>query len=118
VCAGGGWNRPGPTAGRRTGAGTAAAARWRRTPARPKNTYVREDKILPHLPALHLLLTTPAVRARRRTRSGTDVRPAATTQDVIGYLREHEITLTWDPAAATVRARAPETAKTVTATTR
>jgi len=87
-------------------------------PARPKNTYVREDKILPHLPALHLLLTTPAVRARRRTRSGTDVRPAATTQDVIGYLREHEITLTWDPAAATVRARAPETAKTVTATTR
>ena len=29
-------------------------------PARPKNTYVREDKLLPHLPALHLLLTTPA----------------------------------------------------------
>jgi hypothetical protein len=35
-------------------------------PARPKNTYIREDKLLPHLPALHLLLTTPAVRARRR----------------------------------------------------
>jgi hypothetical protein len=46
-------------------------------PARPKNTYVREDKLLPHLPALHLLLTTPAVRARRRTRAGTDVRPAS-----------------------------------------
>ena len=29
-------------------------------PARPKNTYIREDKLLPHLPALHLLLTTPA----------------------------------------------------------
>ena len=71
-----------------------------------------------HLAALRLLLTIPAVRARRRSRSGTDVRPAATTQDVIGYLREHEITLTWDPAAATVRARASETAKTVTATTR
>src|SRR6266700_8192828 len=31
-------------------------------PARPKNTHIREDKLLPHLPALHLLLTTPAVR--------------------------------------------------------
>ena len=35
--------------------------------ARPKNTYIREDKLLPHLPALHLFLTTPAMRARRRT---------------------------------------------------
>ena len=26
-------------------------------PARPKNAYIREDRILPHLPALHLLLT-------------------------------------------------------------
>ena len=34
--------------------------------------------------------------------------------EVIGYLRAHEITLTWDPAAAAVQARATETAKTVT----
>ena len=27
-------------------------------PSRPKNTYVREDKLLPHLQTLHLLLTT------------------------------------------------------------
>jgi hypothetical protein len=33
---------------------------------------------------------------------------------VIAYLREHEIALTWDPAAATVQARATQTAKTVT----
>ncbi|HEX5290099.1 MAG TPA: zinc ribbon domain-containing protein [Streptosporangiaceae bacterium] len=33
-------------------------------PAWPKNTHVREDKLLPHLPALHLLLTSPATRAR------------------------------------------------------
>ena len=26
-------------------------------PGRPKNAYIREDRILPHLPALHLLLT-------------------------------------------------------------
>jgi hypothetical protein len=64
------------------------------------------------------LLTSTAVRARRRTRGGTDVRPAAAPQDVIGYLREHEVTLTWDPATATLRARAPETAKTVLVTTR
>jgi hypothetical protein len=34
--------------------------------------------------------------------------------EVIGYLRAHEITLTWDPAAAALQARATETAKTVT----
>jgi site-specific DNA recombinase len=76
-------------------------------PARPKNTYVREEKLLPHLAALHLLLTSTAARARRRTRGGTDVRDVASPQDVIGYLREHEIALTWDPAAAALQARAP-----------
>ncbi len=75
---------------------------------------MREDKIAPHLAALHLLLTSPAVRARRRTRSGADVRSTAGPGEVTGYLREHEITLTWGPAAAAVRARAAETAKTVT----
>jgi recombinase-like zinc beta ribbon protein len=43
-------------------------------PSRPKNAYVREDKLLPHLPALHLLLTSPAKRTRRRIRAGADVR--------------------------------------------
>jgi hypothetical protein len=33
---------------------------------------------------------------------------------VIGYLREHEITLSWYPAADALQARIPETAKTVT----
>jgi len=84
-------------------------------PARPKNTYIREDKLLPHLPALHL--TTPAMRARRRTRAGADVTGAAGPSEVIGYLREHEITLTWNPAAATLQAPATQTAKTVTVKT-
>ena len=83
-------------------------------PARPKNTYIREDKLLPHLPALHLLLTTPAVRARRRTRAGADVTGTANPGEVIGYLREHEITLTWNPASAALQARGTEIAKTVT----
>jgi site-specific DNA recombinase len=85
-------------------------------PARPKNTYIREDKLLPHLPAPHLLLTTPATRARRRTRAGTDLR-TATASTVLTYLRTHEIALTWDPAATTLQARAPETAKTFTVKT-
>lgn len=83
-------------------------------PSRPKNTYVREDKLLPHLPALHLLLTSPATRARRRTRAGTDVTGAASPDEVIAYLREHEITLTWNPASAALQARGAETAETVT----
>ena len=87
-------------------------------PARPKNTYIREDRLLPHLPALHRLLTSPAVRARRRTRAGADVRSTVSPGEVIGYLREHEITLTWDPAAAALQARATKTAKTVTVGTR
>ena len=87
-------------------------------PARPKNTYVREDKLLPHLPALHLLLTSPALRARRRTRAGADVRAGVSPGEVIGYLREHEITLTWDPATAALKARTKQTAKTVTVTAR
>ena len=86
-------------------------------PGRPKNTYIREDKLLPHLPALHLLLTRPAVRARRRTRAGADVKSTASPGEVIGYLREHEIALTWNPAAAAIQARSTETAKAVTVKT-
>ena len=87
-------------------------------PARPGNTYIREDKLLPHLPALHLLLTSPAVRARRRTRAGADVRSTVSPGEVIRYLREHEITLTLNPAATALQARATQTAKTVTVTAR
>jgi len=57
-------------------------------PSRPKNTYIREDKLLPHLPALHLFLATPATRARRRTRAGADVPGTVSPAEVIGYLRE------------------------------
>jgi hypothetical protein len=64
------------------------------------------------------LLTSPAVRARRRTRAGADVRSTVSPGEVIGYLREHEITLTWNPAAAALQARATPTAKTVTVTAR
>ena len=94
--------------------------RQRARPGSAQNAYIREDRILPHLPALHLLLTSPDVRARRRTRAGADARSTCrlSAGAVIGYLREHEITLTWDPAAAALQARATKTAKTVTVRTR
>jgi site-specific DNA recombinase len=85
-------------------------------PSRPKNAYVREDRILPQLPALHLLLTgaDPGIRRRRRTRRGMDETPPVSAGDVIGYLREHQITLTWDPVAGTLRAGTSNDAKTTT----
>jgi len=86
-------------------------------PERPKNLYIREDRILPHLPALHLLLAgagPAAGRRRRRTRRGADVTsPAASEEDVISYLYARQITLTYHPATGTLQADAPEDAKAV-----
>ena len=83
-------------------------------PARPKNAYVREDLIVPHLAALHLLLTEPAGQRRRRTRRGIDVRYQAAAEDVTGYLSRQQITLTYDPAASTLHAGTGEAAQTIT----
>jgi site-specific DNA recombinase len=89
----------------------------RRGPARLKNAYIREDRILPHLPALHLLITEPeGGQRRRRTRSGVDVRSQASPEDVIGCLRERQITLTYDPASGALHAGAAEAAQTITLT--
>jgi hypothetical protein len=51
---------------------------------------------------------------RRRTRHGTDVRYQATPEDVITWLREQQITLTYDPAAGTLRAGTAEATQTIT----
>jgi site-specific DNA recombinase len=80
-------------------------------PARPKNLYIRDDRILPHLPALYILLTGPepaAGRRRRRTRRGAEVPLRVTEEDVIAYLRARQITLTYDPRTATLRSDTPE----------
>ena len=90
-----------------------------RGPGRLRNAYIREDRILPHLPALHLLLTEPAGgQRRRRTRRAVDVRYQAGPEDVIGYLRERQITLTYDPASGTLDAGTAEAAQTITLTAR
>jgi site-specific DNA recombinase len=76
-------------------------------PARPKNAFIREDRVLPHLPALHLLLTGADDRdaqRRRRTRRGADARHLASPEDVIAGLRGNDVTLTFDAAAGTLHA--------------
>ena len=89
----------------------------RRGPGQPGNAYIREDRILPHLPALHLALTEPAAgQRRRRTRRGLDVRYQASPEDVIGYLRERQVTLIYNPAAATLNAGTNAAAQTITLT--
>jgi site-specific DNA recombinase len=84
-------------------------------PGRPRNAYVREDLIVPHLPALHLLLTEAAAGQRRqRTRRGIDVRPPVSAEDVTGYLGGQQITLTYDPAAGTLHTGTGEAAQPIT----
>jgi site-specific DNA recombinase len=86
-------------------------------PGRAGNAYVRQDRALAQLPALCLLLAgaEPAeARRRRRTRRGTDARPAASPEEAIGYLRANEMALTYDQAAGTLRAGATGAAKTIT----
>ncbi len=53
-------------------------------------------------------------RGRRRTRRGIDVRYQATAEDVIAYLREQQVTLTYDPAARTLHAGTGNAATTIT----
>ncbi len=85
-------------------------------PEQPKNAYVREDRILPHLPALHLLLTRtqPIAARRRRTRRGIDVRRAASPEEAISYLRDNGIGLTYDPDAGILATGARDTATIIT----
>jgi len=66
-------------------------------PAGPPNAYIREDQILPRLPALGILLSVPARSSRKQ---GTANGAAAT----ISYLRTQDITLIYDPDEHTLRA--------------
>jgi site-specific DNA recombinase len=79
-------------------------------PARPKNAYVREDHILPHLPALHarLTATAPLANQRRRTPRGDEIARPVSAENVTGYLRAREITLSYDPRTAILRADTPD----------
>jgi hypothetical protein len=64
----------------------------------------REDGVLPHLPALRLLLAGADGSEGQRTRRGADARNHASPEDVIAGLRENNVTVTFDPAAGTLHA--------------
>jgi hypothetical protein len=70
-------------------------------PARPKNLYIREDRILPHLPALHILLT------------GMEPAPGSppTVTEAISQLRAQQIILIYEPETRTLRANTPQEVK-------
>jgi site-specific DNA recombinase len=71
-------------------------------PARPPNAYIREDQILPRLPALDILLGAPARKNRKQDTARSPV--PAQTAGLISYLRAKDITLTYDPDQRTLRA--------------
>jgi site-specific DNA recombinase len=70
-------------------------------PARPKNIYVREDRILPHLAALAILRAGHGVPDSARQASVT---LPAQTADLIDQLRITGAVLTYDPGTRTIRA--------------
>jgi site-specific DNA recombinase len=68
-------------------------------PGRPKNTYIREDQILPHLAAVAILLSRDQVLSGHAIQLTSPDEAAA----LIGQLRTAGITLPYDPNTRTIR---------------
>jgi site-specific DNA recombinase len=67
---------------------------------RPKNIYIREDQILPHLAAMAILLADDG----RAGDSGTmQITERAETACLIDRLRTAGVTLSYDPDSRTIR---------------
>jgi Recombinase. len=66
-------------------------------PRWPKNLYIREDRVLPHLKALWVRLFGPE--------------SALSTAEVINHLRAREITLTYEPQSRALRTDTPQEVK-------
>jgi site-specific DNA recombinase len=71
-------------------------------PAGPGNAYIREDQVLPRLPALGILLGAPARGSRKQGTAHSPV-PAGTAA-MISYLQAKGITLIYDQDEHTLRA--------------
>ncbi len=69
-------------------------------PVQPKNTYVREDQILPHLAAMAILL---AGDGRREGVGTVQVTIPADTAGLIDQLRASGVILTYDSDTNTLR---------------
>ena len=72
-------------------------------PGRPRNTYVREDQILPHLAAIGILLAGAAGKPGRGSRGLAQLTGPADTAALIDQLRADGIVLTYDPDDRTLR---------------
>jgi site-specific DNA recombinase len=76
-------------------------------PGRSKNTYIREDQILPHLAAVAILLADGSLPGG----SGTmQITAPAETADLIDELRAAHVVLTYDPDTRTLRTSGADTA--------
>jgi DNA invertase Pin-like site-specific DNA recombinase len=73
-------------------------------PARPRNTYVREDQILPHLAAIGILLAGSARKPGLGSRRTAQVTGPAEAAMLIDQLRAGGTVLIYDPASRTLRA--------------
>lgn len=79
---------------------------------RPKNVYLREDRVLAKLPLLHHRLTSPdqppSAVGSTTTSSGASASAAKPTpptpHEVITHLRERALELRYDPEARTIEA--------------
>ena len=72
-------------------------------PGRVKNTYVREDQILPHLAAIAILLRGSGQAPSRTGYGTTQVTTPTQAADLIDSLRTAGVTLTYDPDQRTLR---------------
>jgi site-specific DNA recombinase len=73
-------------------------------PDRPKNTYVREDQILPHLAAIAILLASPVGKSARGNRGLAQLTGPASTAALIDQLRAGGTVLAYDPDGRALRA--------------
>jgi hypothetical protein len=73
-------------------------------PARPKNTYVREDLVLPHLAALAILCGGAARKPVRGNSGLAQLTGPDGTAALIDQLRADGVVLTYDPDGRTLRA--------------
>ena len=73
------------------------------TVPRPKNTYLREDRVLAKLPLLHHMLTAAEPAAANTGASASAARPIPPSpEEVIDHLREHALVLRYDPRTRTL----------------
>jgi site-specific DNA recombinase len=70
---------------------------------RPKNAYIREDQILPHLAALAILLANQNQAQEHAGQATPQVTAPARTAELIAYLRAGGVTLIYDPCKRTLR---------------